>query len=315
MDSAPTVNGADEFEATVTFYLCREASLVDVDGDPDPDGTCAIGGTQIFNAKDVTTSPSNVSDAAGLTAAEVLLAPTSSGELEGAGVPAASDSASSRLRCHASAADSDNHGERRCDARQPDLRHDLADRERLISLGPMASARVARSTQPTCRRQRDDQCHRVPAWTTRLAPRRQSGIRRRLARNHHRSGIAPPMVAGSVTQFTPTAVGQYTFVASYSGDKPNTLGAGPSACDDANEQVTVTGAAALVTRQRWLPNDANKSPRPRTTLAGMSFTLSTTMVPAASVGVHPSTRRPSTSHRARVLPTTRGFQRATPHST
>src|SRR6266511_607012 len=55
--------------------------------------------------------------------------------------------------------------------------------------------------------------------------------------------------------FTPTAVGTYTWVAEYSGDNPNTNGAGPTGCPDANEEVTVTGTAQLSTAQDWLPND------------------------------------------------------------
>ncbi len=56
---------------------------------------------------------------------------------------------------------------------------------------------------------------------------------------------------------TPTAIGVYTFVATYSGDDPNTLGAGPSACPDpsGNEEVTVIGTSGLTTAQDWLPND------------------------------------------------------------
>src|SRR4029079_13724647 len=39
--------------------------------------------------------------------------------------------------------------------------------------------------------------------------------------------------------FTPNAAGKYVWVAEYSGDSPNTNKAGPSACSDANETVTV----------------------------------------------------------------------------
>ncbi len=56
---------------------------------------------------------------------------------------------------------------------------------------------------------------------------------------------------------TPTAIGTYTFVATYSGDSPNTLDAGPSDCPNLvdDEAVTVTGTAGLSTAQDWLPND------------------------------------------------------------
>jgi hypothetical protein len=55
--------------------------------------------------------------------------------------------------------------------------------------------------------------------------------------------------------FTPTQVGTFTWVAVYSGDSPNTLGAGPTGCPDVNEEVVVTGNAQSATAQDWLPND------------------------------------------------------------
>jgi hypothetical protein len=63
---------------------------------------------------------------------------------------------------------------------------------------------------------------------------------------------------GSTLQFTPTAPGQYVFVASYSGDSPNTLGIAATACasqPDA-EKVTVEQIPTdIKTRQSWFPND------------------------------------------------------------
>ena len=61
---------------------------------------------------------------------------------------------------------------------------------------------------------------------------------------------------GYTASFTPTQVGEFTWVATYSGDSPNTLGAGPTACPDANEAVVVTGNAQSTTAQNWLPNDS-----------------------------------------------------------
>ena len=55
--------------------------------------------------------------------------------------------------------------------------------------------------------------------------------------------------------FTPDAPGTYHWVASYSGDLPNTLASTPSACLDANEDVVVEGRSQLSTAQDWLPND------------------------------------------------------------
>ena len=69
---------------------------------------------------------------------------------------------------------------------------------------------------------------------------------------------------------TPTQIGTYSFVASYDGDSPNTLGTSHNTtCSDANQDVTVTGVATLQTRQRWLPNDSAQITGPNgTTLSG-----------------------------------------------
>jgi hypothetical protein len=69
---------------------------------------------------------------------------------------------------------------------------------------------------------------------------------------------SPATVSGDddyVVSATPTLIGEYTFIAEYSGDSPNTLGAGPSLCSDADEKVIVGGTASLATNQDWLPND------------------------------------------------------------
>ncbi len=59
---------------------------------------------------------------------------------------------------------------------------------------------------------------------------------------------------GAVTAL-PTAVGRYTFIATYSGNSPNTNGAGPTGCPEGTEEVVVTGSASSASKQRWLPND------------------------------------------------------------
>src|SRR5207248_8826874 len=58
--------------------------------------------------------------------------------------------------------------------------------------------------------------------------------------------------------FQPAAVGTYTFVASYTGDPPNTNGVGPTACPDLSgtETVLVTDTTGVTTAQNWLPNDS-----------------------------------------------------------
>jgi hypothetical protein len=95
---------------------------------------------------------------------------------------------------------------------------------------------------------------------------------------------SPVTVAGDNASYgpvsaTPTAIGKYTFVAEYTGNLPNTLGAGPSSCppgaNDGDEEVNVGGSAALTTAQRWLPNDtAHVTSTAGTTLAGtVTFNL------------------------------------------
>ena len=64
--------------------------------------------------------------------------------------------------------------------------------------------------------------------------------------------------AGSTVEFIPTAPGEYVFVASYTGDTPNTLGISATACasQPAAEKVTVQQIPTdIKTRQSWFPND------------------------------------------------------------
>jgi hypothetical protein len=61
---------------------------------------------------------------------------------------------------------------------------------------------------------------------------------------------------GYMASFTPTQVGEFTWVATYSGDSPNTNGAGPTACPEEAEEVVVTGTSQSSTTQNWLPNDS-----------------------------------------------------------
>lgn len=86
-----------------------------------------------------------------------------------------------------------------------------------------------------------------------------------------------PTATQTAVSFTPTVVGTYTFVASYSGSSPNTNATGLSPCPDPSgaEDVVVSGAASLATAQRWLPNDTAHITSPATTtLAGdVTFTL------------------------------------------
>jgi hypothetical protein len=59
-------------------------------------------------------------------------------------------------------------------------------------------------------------------------------------------------------QFAPATVGNYHWVAEYSGNAPNTNGTTHNAaCDDTDEDVaTTTVASSISTAQRWVPNDS-----------------------------------------------------------
>jgi len=54
---------------------------------------------------------------------------------------------------------------------------------------------------------------------------------------------------------TPTAPGNYYWIAVYSGNLPNTLGTSTS-CGDAGETTQVTDTTSVSTAQNWLPNDS-----------------------------------------------------------
>lgn len=67
-----------------------------------------------------------------------------------------------------------------------------------------------------------------------------------------------PTGSQAAVSFTPTAVGTYHWVASYSGDAPNTLGdTHNTLCDDTFEDVTVQQLVpSISTAQSFVPNDS-----------------------------------------------------------
>jgi hypothetical protein len=89
---------------------------------------------------------------------------------------------------------------------------------------------------------------------------------------------SPVTVNGDNTSYgpvsaTPTAVGTYIFVATYTPDTSgNTLGAAgscPVGANDGDETVVVSGSAAIASNQTWLPNDrAHVTSSSGTTLSG-----------------------------------------------
>ena len=66
------------------------------------------------------------------------------------------------------------------------------------------------------------------------------------------------MTAPTNRPFTPTAPGEYHWVAVYSGNEPNTLGTSHNdECTDVNEDVVVnTVPSSLTSAQKWVPNDS-----------------------------------------------------------
>ena len=70
-------------------------------------------------------------------------------------------------------------------------------------------------------------------------------------------GTYPKTPGQAAVSFTPTAVGTYTFVASYGGNSPNTKNVAATACGDqpATEKVTVSSSSVVTT-----PSVANTSP-------------------------------------------------------
>jgi hypothetical protein len=73
---------------------------------------------------------------------------------------------------------------------------------------------------------------------------------------------SPVPVSGDGTygpvSFTPTAAGNYHWVAEYGGNSPNTNAASHNtSCNDANEDVTVTSVpSSLTSAQTWVPSDS-----------------------------------------------------------
>lgn len=66
-----------------------------------------------------------------------------------------------------------------------------------------------------------------------------------------------PQGAQAAVSFSATAVGTYTFVASYATGSVNTVGVQASACPDTTgtEAVTTTDSSSVLTDQTWVPND------------------------------------------------------------
>ena len=84
-----------------------------------------------------------------------------------------------------------------------------------------------------------------------------------------------PTAAQSAVSFIPSALGTYTFVATYGGDGVNNLGSTPVSCANqpAAEKVLITGVSSFVTAQDWLPNDTATLTGDANLTGTLTFTL------------------------------------------
>jgi hypothetical protein len=242
-----TVDGADTFSGEVKFYLCGPADLTST-------GSCTSGGVQIGSAKAVTSSPSTVvSDAAQLTSAgRYCWRAEFSGDAS-AGVPGSKD---------------DSTGE--CFSVTPlqptlstqattgpvDFGNSITD---VVTLAGTANQEGTDGVGPggTIDATRGGGAGGTISVTV-FGPDSCSTVAHgpitlNVNGNGNYGGV------GSTLEFTPTAPGEYIFVASYSGDAPNTLGVAATACasQPAAEKVTVRQIPTEIsTAQKVFPNDS-----------------------------------------------------------
>jgi hypothetical protein len=257
-----TVNGADTFDATVSFSLCGPYAA-------DATTTCATGGVAVGTAKAVTTSPSTVvSDAAIITSAgRYCWRGDFSGDSE-VGVPAKSDSSEGEcfLVTPRGATLSTT-------ATVSVLVGNPIDDVAMIgntanqpgSAGPTGSTNG--SINPTVAGAKAGGTITFSLYGPSASPVCTTAIATRVVTIDGDGNYSASAGTGTGS-LTPTQVGTYYWVAVYSGNLPNTTGAS-GACGDANESTTVTGSASLTTAQAWTPNDtAFITSQAGTTLAG-----------------------------------------------
>jgi len=120
-------------------------------------------------------------------------------------------------------------------------------------------------------------------------------------------------------QFTPTAPGDYHWVAEYSGNSPNTSGpvTHNASCSDTGEDVRVnTVKSTLSTAQTWIPNDSATVSAPAGgNLAGtVTFTLYPTsdctgspVFPAFNVPVSGASAKTVSTNNTTAVPTAGSF--------
>lgn len=243
-----TVTGVDTFDADVTFFLCGPGTLTSATD------VCDDGGVQIGNPVPVTTNGTYVSDddAAFLTAAGRYCWRAEFSGDDAVGVPPSEDA--SLGECFT------------VDPVQP-MMVTTATRPTPVPFGQSITDVIALSGTAN-----QEGTGTAPETTINTA--RGAGAGGTLSVTvfgpDSCSTVAHGPItlnvngdgnyggAGSLLEFTPQAPGQYVFVASYSGDGPNTLGIAATACaaqPDA-EKVTVEQIPTdIKTKQSWFPND------------------------------------------------------------
>ena len=250
-----TVTGADTFDSSVTFFLCGPGTLT-VTTPPTPPDVCdGDDGVQIGDPVPVTASGTYVSpdDEAFLTAAGRYCWRAEFAGDEDTGVPPSEDASTGE--CFV------------VDPLQPTMvttatrptpvpfGQSITD---TITLSGTANQEGTNGTAPETTINADRGAGAGGTITvTAFGPDSCTTVAKGPV-NLTVSGNGPYGGAGSAIEFTPTAPGQYVFVASYSGDSPNTLGIAATACaaqPDA-EKVTVQQIPTdIKTRQSWFPND------------------------------------------------------------
>jgi hypothetical protein len=240
------VTGASTFSGSVTFFLCRSSQL-------DAGGACSSGGTQIGSAKAVTSSTTVVSDAAGLTAADKYCWRAEFSGDSAAGVPPSKDGSTGE--CFT------------VTPLQPTLTTDATDGpvdfgskiSDTISLTGTANEPGTNGIGPggtinaTNRAPADSLIHFTAFGPDDCTTVAKSGT---ITVSGDNAAYGGP---GSATEFTPGAPGTYTYVASYDGDSPNTLGVNATSCPDPSgtEAVTVRQIPTQISsHQRVYPNDS-----------------------------------------------------------
>jgi hypothetical protein len=234
-DSADlNVTGATTFDGKLKFFLCF------IDTDPTATGLCGSGGTQIGPDQAVTTNGTYASEAATVTSAGRYCW---RGEFTSTtpGVPPATDAT-----------------EAECFIVTPVTPTLTTQASGPVALGsPISDTATLKGTanqpgtpviNPTTPGALADGTITITAFGP--------GNCTTVAFGPTTIAVSGDGTYGPVS-FTPSAVGTYTFVASYSGNLPNTKSVPASGCPDTTgtETVTVSDTSSVTSAQNWLPND------------------------------------------------------------